>query len=660
MSTSSSNQPYFSIGDIVSHFTWGPGQIIGISQDKVTIKFKNDLPHEMNLDLASKALVKLSKDGLIGKLSLNPEALSDLEKTNPLKLVAFALIDLNRNGKPRDIQIKIEGNGLITSKWESWWKKVQPALSKSPYFKPLPNGTYELLVSPEEIPEMVITNPVKKKEAKLTKQQILELSAKVKTKETNFEDIEGSQAKHHVAHELIKLKGDEPQTNELFSLIIRGSARSVGILFQELTKKGRIQDIEFQLSSLIDHVTELSTLCGTDQKGINEHLNAKLNVLRDSIDIALSRDSTKQLNTAKLTFKLTDLILQLTVTDNSNWRSKAIDTIIQIISTLIVNESANLTVFTKKLISSQKDIQLSLDVAKRLVVASPCELKSKTMSQLVAVSLGINPEFSDAFVQNIISKEFQVQWWIDNISDILRSNDSGKSSIHVILGKIAPRMDDQTIGSYLQLIAIILGLSPTKLLPATQDLVIRWARNTPLIPIENQEMKVVNFISLSIQERLMKQQDQWIQTKASLEKDLQDKQNDINGLNETINRMEDTVSELKANYHTPEKWVEYRAKKEILQRLGILYQEISTLLDKEQNNAGLKWISHEVETTMLMNGASLFGDVNSSVVFDPSIHEFIRGTETSDKQVRIRHAGFLWKDPTGNPIVLLRTKVSSQ
>ena len=114
MSTSSSNQPYFSIGDIVSHFTWGPGQIIGISQDKVTIKFKNDLPHEMNLDLASKALVKLSKDGLIGKLSLTPEALRDLEKTNPLKLVAFALIDLNRNGKPRDIQIKIEGNGLIT------------------------------------------------------------------------------------------------------------------------------------------------------------------------------------------------------------------------------------------------------------------------------------------------------------------------------------------------------------------------------------------------------------------------------------------------------------------------------------------------------------------------------------------------------------------
>jgi len=43
--------------------------------------------------------------------------------------------------------------------------------------------------------------------------------------------------KHHVARELIKLKGNEPQTNELLSSIIRGSARSVGILFQEFTKK---------------------------------------------------------------------------------------------------------------------------------------------------------------------------------------------------------------------------------------------------------------------------------------------------------------------------------------------------------------------------------------------------------------------------------------
>ena len=126
-------------GDIVFQASRGiTGRVVDITTDlepRVLVQFADGPPQEMSLNLAITALTKLRPDGLQAQAVTNRDTIIAYQKDDPLKLVALALVDLSMIGKPSAIRLQIQRSNLLSVGWETWWKKVQPALKRSSSFR---------------------------------------------------------------------------------------------------------------------------------------------------------------------------------------------------------------------------------------------------------------------------------------------------------------------------------------------------------------------------------------------------------------------------------------------------------------------------------------------------------------------------------------------
>jgi len=162
------------VNGYVSHREWGIGRIAAIEDDGewLLIDFPDRTRHRMSREIALRSLTRLPDDGLEVMLQNNSEAVLGWVNNAPLKLIAAALADTGRAGRPKDLQGQLENRVIKNVKWSTWWKRIQPLLKESPHFR-IDKGTYTLVSEvrgiPEEMPDIPKkdTNKAKKSSSKM-------------------------------------------------------------------------------------------------------------------------------------------------------------------------------------------------------------------------------------------------------------------------------------------------------------------------------------------------------------------------------------------------------------------------------------------------------------------------------------------------------------
>lgn len=668
------DQPPLVSGDIIIHRSWGIGRIDEITsgpERRVILKFNDGTLREMSLKLAMSGLKKLPVDGLSAEVSKNREALLSWEKDAPLKLVGLALRDLSGTGKAGDIRHKLEGYKLLSGKWETWWKRVQPVLKQSPAFRAWPDGLYELVVSPDQIAAAPAHAISRKKEPCLSRPELLELLSKVERGEIKFEDVAGSKTRHVIARELSKRTAKYPQVEQIIISSLHGPVVPARIMLVEYVKKADIENQMKMLVALLDHIIALMYSQDLkDTKGVPEQIVAKLNLFRETLtDILSRRDSDFTMEgLLDLAKRLLDEAVQLADSEPSVWRRQVVDTMTQSLGRIAIVQMDNLITIGRNLAIKQAGLNARESVAECVIRTVPVEKRNVAIKYLLAgtFSFSTSTDLTDRLIQSLLPREHYIEWLADNVRDIAQLAGSDTSAaMNNLLERIGLRISPENVESYIRLVMAI-ALLPTRSGSAIPEIgskrISEWAKLVDLESVASYQSgrSVLSPIIIAIKSRVKKEQDGWEQVEESMKSENNSLRDKIMEYTQTVSRLESVIGELKSGYRMPEKWTEYRAKKDILEKLGILYQEIIALWQKQKDIAGLKWITQQIETILIRNGASVFGDINRIVMFNPSQYEFISGSGTSEKEVRVLYPGFMWKDPASNSIVLVRAKVGQR
>ncbi len=131
------------IETIVSHRQLGAGKIVDVGGNgRVMVDFASEPGHSMSRDDAKRSLRKLRVEGLEASLILNPEETRRWADEAPLRLVAAALVDIDRRpAQKKSISEKLTPDLVSPDAWERWWNRVQPKLKDSPLFDYSRKGT---------------------------------------------------------------------------------------------------------------------------------------------------------------------------------------------------------------------------------------------------------------------------------------------------------------------------------------------------------------------------------------------------------------------------------------------------------------------------------------------------------------------------------------
>ena len=143
----------------VYHKEWGVGRIVALEGDGqwVLVDFRGRPKHRMTREIALRSLSRLPDDGLEASLWNSPDTARIWAKKRPLRLVAAALADAGGTAKAKDLQTCIEQH--LDTKWNTWWKRIQPLVKQSPYFH-MKEGSYVISGNPSDVPEEALPTRV--------------------------------------------------------------------------------------------------------------------------------------------------------------------------------------------------------------------------------------------------------------------------------------------------------------------------------------------------------------------------------------------------------------------------------------------------------------------------------------------------------------------
>jgi len=659
------NNEMFSIGDIVTHATKGSGRIVEITnapESRVGIQMKDGTVQSISVNLVELNWTKLPLDGFEAQILKNRDAIRDWENTAPLRLVALVLTDLRgTTGKPADIRRKLESNQLLSSKWESWWKKVQPIIKTSEHFGVGHDGTYRLLVQPDQVPVEPIKTPDKKKEAGLSLSQLREKVHKLSNHEIRFEEIEGAKAKHRVAREVVRLSRKSPEMKEIILQSLSGAARPAGIMLSEVVKKPD-QDTWQVSEALLNHISELvSEACINSEKGIIEHLGAKVNVFKDSAIKVLSKSNkipTESLNT--ITFGILSIVVQLAREDRL-WRNKIIQANLAVVAGIIDVQPNLIREIGKFLSTIQNPLSVGVSVAIDITNSVPKEKQSVVTCLLMQGALETSIEFADRLVQGLQPRDLHIRWWISNLGAVTAGIQDPISTAETILELIGTRILPKEIPDYVQLVVMTSLIYPRIHVPLiAREKISQWIleAGAEVLESESQSGALEELFSMATNAVLSREKDTWQQLEQKLITEMEEIKSKLQENQKMVVQRETTINQLRSGYHMPEKWVEYGARKDLLENLGYLYQEIYASPSSKSDEHTVKWVLNSIETILLRNGASRFGTIDTVIAFDPSQYVIIPGSNIVNGEAMIESPGFFWKDPEGNRIVLVKARVT--
>lgn len=306
-------------------------------------------------------------------------------------------------------------------------------------------------------------------------------------------------------------------------------------------------------------------------------------------------------------------------------------------------------------------------VARGMVEAMPGMERDGALRRLIAGALALPVDYPDTLITSLLPRQRCIQWLTENMREILQIADPGAcKAISVIAERTGARIGTEETAGYVQLVMAISLANPGGGLSLSQTVRARlaeWASTVSLAEKDESildEEDALSPLIVAVKARLERERSSWRERESSLQSEIAGFKDKIIECDNTINRLQGVVEELKSGYRMPERWAEYRGKKDTMERLGILYQEILTSGLEDQFAMEASWILRQIEAILIRSGASAFGDIGDTVVFSPSQHEFIQGMDTSERRVKIRCPGFRCKDPAGSSVVLVRARVTRQ
>lgn len=122
-------------GRFVQHPDWGIGKVkdLDMLMNRVKINFQRKRDHQMNLELARKALTQLPDDDFRVMLVTQKEKLETLKEEDPVELVKLVLRSYGYTLNAKQIKDYLVPQLMADRHWTSWWSNTGSALRKDPY-----------------------------------------------------------------------------------------------------------------------------------------------------------------------------------------------------------------------------------------------------------------------------------------------------------------------------------------------------------------------------------------------------------------------------------------------------------------------------------------------------------------------------------------------
>lgn len=663
-------EPVFSQGDVVIHQKWGVGYIteVNIGPDPyIIVDFPSKPGHKIKSDLAIEVLRKLPSDGLETLLLKEHDKVIQWGRTAPLKLIGSVLADFAEPAKPADIQAKLVGRDLLPASWKTWWKKVGPAMRNSPHhFRRISNSSYQLVTTIEQIAEEpLITSPKKARLTRMTSSDIEDTVAKLEAGQTDFQSLKGAKVLQVIAKELVRRSSTSQGARDAIRKTLDGHVLHIRIILEELSISGNLSYLIETLTTYVKSIDVLAAL-QSPKKGatVGQHVVAKVHLLDITVKRITERYqlSAYESTTPKLVHALTQLALATWRKNISGWRSKTLIYVMSSLARLTEKMPTVLDLVGEYLIGHDSEIPAKISVIDSFLAKVEPAQRADAINRLLLVLLAGPPELLEECFTHHVREEEQLRW----ISSALhRSCNTGAISVLArLLLKKSSRLDARELGMFLNSAIAVLSVYPEAEATFGFILADKLGQKLDIAPPQGLKPRqpgvsenIVELIHIVHAKKIEEQSQVFERARMALESDRKQAQEALETLRNKFAKLEEVAEELRSSYRLPEQWAEFRGKKEPLERLARLYQDIFLATEDDATRKATAWVLQRLENILQTYGVSKFGGINSRERYDPALHEFVPGFEGSENQVTVKCPGFQWKDPSDSRIVLVRAKV---
>jgi len=659
----------FLAGDIVSHRDWGVGYVVKVGsgpQTDIIVDFPGKPGHQMSSQLAKNTLSKLPADGLESLLLRDRDKVAQWSQSAPLKLIGAVLADFGKEAKPAALRTRLEGR-LLSVKWESWWKRVQPVIKQSPYFRVRYDGSYMLASPVEQIPESPLPpSPKKSKPAKISSAQAQQLASRLEVGEIGFEGLKGAKTLRLVAREIVQRSVASSSAHSALIKALAGPVLPVRVILDECSKLEQPQELIEALVEYVSHIQVLvATVASEKGKKVSGPILSKLRLLEDATRRLATYQQLEEdpLLIATFVKVLLQLALMLWRKEMSGWRSQSLGYISNAVAILAGKQSEVFAIAGEHLARDENSTFGRVAIAESLLAKVAAKVRPEAVDRFLMGSLSVPSEFTEGCFLHNVKKEQQLLWVSSALPQVLLScNTSAIDALARLLLRIEPRLEPQELKTYLELVIVVASMSPKTQAILNSVIKDRLKERLDSIELEISDLTtwakpntVLDAVEGAWCARLAEERQKARDVRASLESEVKGLQQALETTRAKSARLEEMVAQLKSSYRLPEHWASFQGKKGILESLVVLYQEAFLARNVDAKTAG--WMLQRLQNLLQKEGVSSFGQVESHTNFAPALHEFIPGFEGAGKEVQIKCPGFEWNDPAGNEIILARAKV---
>lgn len=659
----------FSPGDVVSHHEWGVGRVVEVKTEPeahIIVDFPNKRSHQIKAQLANDALHKLPADGLEALLLREPDKVAQWGQHAPLKLIGAALADLERPARVADLKAKLHGRDLLTSKWETWWKRVQPVVKESPLFDVGVDRSYRLVSQVDQIPEEPLPSaPKKVRPTRMSGTQVQEMASELEAGQIKFESLKGAKNLRMLAREIVRRTSASQGARAAIRKALDGPVLPIRFILEELSSSGRPTESIEVLLHYTDSIQVLARRPGRE-KGtkVGEHIVAKLHLLDDTTKRLAEHHQLPEdpLPLSPFVKALLQLALTIRRESTSTWRSEAVDCVSSAMASLAAGQPSVFDIVGEYLATQESDISRKVAVTGSLLARVPPACRSEAVDRLLIRSLVGPPEFAEECFARYLGADEQLNWLS---SALQRSCDTTALEVLArLLRRKSTRLDAQEQVTCLELaigIASVSRKAHATLGPLIMDRLKERldvvSRETSQATLRASLESVLDVIEGTALAKVNEERETFAGIRANLESNMTNLQEAVQTSRRESARLKEMVEQLKSSYHLPEQWTEFKGKKEVLEGLAGLYQEISLAKESGVDAEATAWVLQRLQNVLLKHGVSKFGQMEGPEDYDPALHQFIPGFEGTGKEVKIQSPGFQWQDPAGNKITLARAKV---
>jgi len=146
-----------------------------------------------------------------------------------------------------------------------------------------------------------------------------------------------------------------------------------------------------------------------------------------------------------------------------------------------------------------------------------------------------------------------------------------------------------------------------------------------------------------------------------LRSNIEELENSLQNTQQRNVKVEALGDQIRKGFKLPEQWAEFKGQKVVLEDLARGYQELERAgttgsLDQQ----AISWITRRLDSTFSQFRVTKIGSAESHDDFDASRHQLLPGGGDPSGGVVVESPGFVWVDPEGNEVVLVKSQVRSK